>query len=116
MCVLCSQSLFVEAHWTDQKQAVGEPVVTATAGSDRERHRRRDWQHRAQVLNHILGCYGLSLDSWQNRHYVLSDRKGRSEMVADLGALWPTAEQLLGHSLDPLDPQLLASLTRERLP
>jgi hypothetical protein len=62
-------------------------------------------------LNRILGYYGLSLDNWQNRHYVLSDRKGRSEMVTDLGGLWPAAAQLLGRPLDPLDPQLLAALS-----
>ena len=109
MCVLCSQSLFVEDHWTDRKQGAGELVTTA--GSDHERHRRRDWQHRAQILNHILGYYGLSLDNWQNRHYVLSDRKGRSEMVTDLGALWPAAAQFLGRPLDPLDPQIIKELS-----
>lgn len=112
MCVLCSQSLFVEAHWTDRKMDAVEPV--ATAGNDRERHRRRDWQHRAQILNHLLGYYGLSLDNWQNRHYVLSDRKGRAELVTDLGALWPAAAQLLGRPLDPLDPQLIEALRGDR--
>lgn len=113
MCVLCSQSLFVEAHWTDRTRDAGDAI--ATAGNDRERQRRRDWQHRAQILNHILGCYGLSLDNWQNRHYVLSDRKGRSEMVTDLGALWPAAAHILGRPLDPLDPQLVAALSRAHL-
>lgn len=108
MCVLCSQALFVESHWTDRQADDGDSV--ATAGSNRERHRRRDWQHRAQLLSYVLGCYGLSLDNWQNRHYVLSDRKGRSEMVTDLGALWPAAAQLLGRPLDPLEPQLIETL------
>jgi hypothetical protein len=114
MCVLCSQSLFVEPHWTDRKHDAGEPAATVTAGSDRERHRRRDWQHRAKILNHILSYYGLSLDNWQNRHYVLSNRKGRTEMVTDLGALWPVAAQLLGRPLDPLDPQLIEALSGDR--
>lgn len=115
MCVLCSMSLLVEPHWTDRQQQVGESVATATAGSDHERQRRRDWQHRAQLLNHILGYYGLSLDNWQNRHYVLNDRKGRSEMVTDLGAVWPAAAQLLGRPLDPLDPRLIEALSSARL-
>ncbi len=112
MCVLCSQSLFVEPHWTDRPQENRDAV--ATAGSDQERDRRRGWQHRAQLLGHILSYYGLSLDNWQNRHYILSDRKGRSEMVTDLGALWPAAAQLLGRPLDPLDPQLIAALSSDR--
>ena len=99
MCMLCAQSLFVDAHWTDRDPDASEP--TAMAGDDRERRRRRDWHRRAQLLNRVLSCYGLSLDNWQNRHYVLSDRKGRSEMVTDLGALWPAAAQLLGRPLDP---------------
>lgn len=113
MCVLCSQT-WVEAHWTDRNPEAGQPVVAAMAGSDRERQRRRDWQHRAQIVNCILGYYGLRLDSWQNRHYVLSDRKGRSEMVTDLGALWPAAAQLLGRPLDPLDPLFLEALSGDR--
>ena len=111
MCMLCAQSLFVDAHWTDRDPDASEP--TAMAGDARERRRRRDWHRRAQLLNRVLSCYGLSLDNWQNRHYVLSDRKGRSEMVTDLGALWPAAAQLLGRPLDPLDPQFIEALRHE---
>jgi hypothetical protein len=44
--------------------------------------------------------------------YVLRDRKGRSEVVGDLGALWQAAERLAGKPLDPLDPGLLLALAR----
>ena len=62
------------------------------------------------MLNHILGAYGLCLEDWQSRSYVLSDRKGSTVIVQDLGGLWPAAEQLVGRPLDPLDPQLIEAL------
>jgi hypothetical protein len=109
MCVLCWQFL-TESHWTD-RQFEGNDSSTATAGSDHERARRRDRQHRTQVLNQLLAHYGLRLDDWHSRSYLLSDRKGKTAIVQDLGALWPTAQQLTGRLLDPLDPGLLAQLS-----
>lgn len=111
MCVLCWQFLTQE-HWTDQRFDEAAAAAPATTGSDRERARRRDWLHRTQVLNHILGHYGLRLDNWQSRTYMLSDRKGSTVLVEDLGALWPAAQQLVGRPLDPLDPQLLEVLAQ----
>jgi hypothetical protein len=104
MCVLCWQFL-TEDHWTE-KHFGGD----ATAGVDREHIRRRDWRHRTQILNHVLRAYGLSLEDWQSRSYVLSNRKGSTVIIQDLGRLWPAAEQLVGRSLDPLDPQLIEAL------
>ena len=41
----------------------------------------------------------MRLDDWHSRSYVLSDRKGKTAIVQDLGALWPTAQQLAGRPL-----------------
>ena len=41
---------------------------------------------------------------------MLSNRKGSTVIIQDLGRLWPAAEQLVGRSLDPLDPQLIEAL------
>ncbi len=109
MCVLCWQFL-TESHWTD-RQFEDNDTTTAMAGSDHERARRRDRHHRTRVLNQILTHYGLRLDDWHSRSYVLSDRKGKTAIVQDLGALWPTTQQLAGRPLDPLDPGLLARLS-----
>ena len=103
MCVLCWQFL-TETHWTE----IG--VDDDASDDDREHRRRRDWRQRTRVLNRILGVYGLRLDDWQSRRYLLSDRKGRTVLVQDLGELWPAAEQLAGRPLDPLDPQLIDAL------
>lgn len=108
MCVLCWQFL-TDNHWTDQQFMAGD-TATAMAGSDAERARRRARQQRVQVLNQILGLYGLRLDDWHSRSYVLSDRKGKTVLVQDLGALWPAAQQMAGRRLDPLDPWLLTAL------
>lgn len=80
------------SHWTD------------AGGSRRER------VLRTALLNQVLAHFGLRLDDWSGSVYVLRDRKGRAEVVADLGGLWQTAERLLGRPLDPLDPALIASL------
>jgi hypothetical protein len=44
---------------------------------------------------------------------VLRDRKGRSEIIQDLGSLWPAAAKLAGRTLDPLDPVLREMLGGE---
>jgi hypothetical protein len=112
MCVLCWQFL-TEEHWTDRWVDDAASTATGTAGSDRERSRRRARQHRTSLLNRLLGHYGLRLDDWQNRSYMLSDRKGKTVLVQDLGALWPAAQQLAGRRLDPLDPCLLDELDQQ---
>ena len=92
MCVLCWQFL-TENHWTD-RQFEDNDSTTATAGSDHERARRRDRHHRTRVLNQILTHYGLRLDDWHSRSYLLSDRKGKTAIVQISGralAHGPTA-------------------------
>lgn len=109
MCVLCWQFLS-EGHWTEQQFDDQDAAAAGTAGNARERSRRRERYHRTRVLNQILGYYGLRLDDWQSRSYVLSDKKGSTVIVQHLGEIWPAAQQLARRQLDPLDPQLLAAL------
>jgi hypothetical protein len=90
MCVLCN--VLVNDHWAEQGGG------------------RRARVFRVQLLNRVLGFYGLRLDDWSGRIWVLRDRKGRSAVVADLGSLWAEAERLAGRKLDPLDSELVASL------
>jgi hypothetical protein len=65
---------------------------------------------RLKLLNRVLAHFGLRLDEWGGRVYVLRDRTGRTAMVDDLSAIWREAERLAGSPLDPLDPELLARL------
>ncbi len=90
MCALCG--VLLTSHW-------------AEAGGG-----RRLRIARVALANRVLGHFGLRLDDWSGSVYVLRDRKGRAEVVADLGGLWAAAERLTGRPLDPLDPDLLRAL------
>jgi hypothetical protein len=90
MCVLCG--VLLEEHWAEQEGG------------------RRGRVFRAQLLKRVLRFYGLRLDDWGGRVWVLHDAKGRSVVVENLGAVWAEAEKLAGRKLDPLDPALVAAL------
>jgi hypothetical protein len=89
MCALCG--VLSEEHWAD-------------AGGRRAR------VFRVKLANRVLDHFGLRLDDWGGRVYVLRDRKGRSAVVANLGVLWVEAERLVGGALDPLDADLVHAL------
>ena len=114
MCVLCGQDFVAQVHWTDRH--LEDRARVAAPGSDPvalQGDRRRDRAHRVVLTNEILRHYGLKLDDWGGSKYVLRDRKGRSEIVQDLGSLWPATERLVGRTLDPLKPALLETLVGE---
>jgi hypothetical protein len=90
MCALCG--VLLEEHWAERDGG------------------RRGRTLRVALLNRVLGHFGLRLDDWSGRVYVLRDRKGRSAVVDNLGVLWVEAERLAGRKLDPLDPDLIAAL------
>ena len=90
MCSLCG--VLLSETWAEQ-------------GGD-----RRARALRLRLLNRVLSNFGLRLDDWAGRVYVLRDRKGRSVVVDNLGVLWTEAARLAGRPLDPLDHDLLAAL------
>ena len=90
MCVLCN--VLGSEHWAEQEGG------------------RRERVFRVRLLNRVLRCYGLRLDDWSGRVWTIRDAKGRAAVVGDLGSLWLEAERLAGRKLDPLDPELVASL------
>ena len=111
MCVLCGEFV-AQAHWTDRH--VEDRARAADAdGFDYHRERRRDRTRRAALANEVLRQYGLRVADWNGSKYLLSDRKGRSELVQDLGSLWPAAAKLAGRTPDPLDPALCGALSRD---
>ena len=71
----------------------------------------RDRIERVRFLNTVLAHWGLRLDDWGNRVYVLRNWKGVGKPIPDLGKLWVIAEQLNGGPLDPLDPALIERLS-----
>jgi hypothetical protein len=115
MCVLCGQDFVAQAHWTDRH--VEDRARASGPRSDPveyQRDRRRDRGHRVVLTNEVLHHYGLRVEDWSGSKYVLRDRKGRSELVQDLGSLWPAAAKLAGRTLDPLDPALCETLSAAR--
>jgi hypothetical protein len=114
MCVLCSSEFVMQVHWTDQKLAAASDSSSVVVGNDRLRSRQRGRHHLTKLANQILKIYGLKVDDWHGSKYVLTNRTGSSEIIHDLGGLWPTAEKMLGRKLDPLDPLLLDKLTKNQ--
>lgn len=101
MCVLCGESI-LKIHWTDRK--------SSPDSSQPARSRQRERYYRIKLTNQVLGYYGLHVDDWNGVKFVVRNKKGRSEIVQDLGSLWAVAEKLAGRRLNPLDPGLLAYL------
>jgi hypothetical protein len=90
MCALCG--VLLSDHWAEQEGG------------------RRGRALRVGLVNRILDHFGLHLDDWAGRVYVLRDRKGHAAVVDNLGTLWAEAERLTGAPLDPLDPALVHAL------
>jgi hypothetical protein len=115
VCVLCGQDFVAQAHWTDRH--VEDRARAAAPGSDQvgyQGERRRDRGRRTALTNQVLSHYGLRVEDWGGSKYILRDRKGRTELVQHLGALWPAAAKLAGRTLDPLDPDLLGTISAAR--
>lgn len=107
MCALCGV-LGGKDHWTEPLKRDGVYVRFSDPAQ-----RRRERALRIGEANAILGLFGLSLDDWHANSYVLRTWTGKSEVVADLAALWPAAEKLAGRGLDPLAEDVVGR--RERL-
>lgn len=102
MCVLCGQ-LFSEIHWSER-------LLDAKAVSQgaQETERRQSRHAHTRLIAKVLAHYGLEVsDDWSALNYVVGDRKGRREVVANLAELWRAAARMAGRPLDPLDPALL---------
>lgn len=104
MCSLCGV-IGGDQHWTD---AAARPGVY-TRNVERL-DRRRERARRVTAVNRVLAAFGMSLSDWQGSSFVLATRTGKSEMIEDLGHLWPAAERLAGRPCDPLDPVLIARM------
>lgn len=104
MCSLCG-ILGGNEHWAD---AVARPGVF-TRNVERI-DRRRERVRRIAAANRVLSAYALTLSDWQGSSYVLANRTGKTEVIEDIGHLWPAAERMIGRACDPLDPDLIARI------
>jgi len=96
MCSLCGV-LGGNEHWAD---AAARPGVYSRNVSPIERRRER--ARRVRVANDVLAAFGLTVTDWQGTAFLLSTRTGKTEIIGDLGHLWPVAERLSGRLCDPL--------------
>ncbi|WP_086995974.1 hypothetical protein [Rhizobium sullae] len=108
MCSLCG-ILGGNEHWAD---AVARPGVYTRSGERIDRRRER--ARRVAIANRILDAFGLSISDWQGSSFLLSTRTGKTEIIEDLGHLWPAAERLAGRPLDPLAEPLVDGLEANR--
>lgn len=109
MCILCGEFVS-QPHWAERR-VEDEARREGIEASDYHRTRRRERIQRVGLVNRVLRHYGLEVEDWNGSKYILHDRKGRSELVPDLGSLWPAAAKLAGQTPDPLDPVLRETLS-----
>ncbi|HRO15926.1 MAG TPA: hypothetical protein PLL33_12970 [Paracoccus sp. (in: a-proteobacteria)] len=89
-------------HWTE---------AAAPDAGERLRARLR----QMGVANRMLRPWGLSVaDAGGVPGFQLSDGRGDTRLVRDLGALWEEAARMLGHPVDPLDERTLTGATLAR--
>lgn len=105
MCVLCGQ-MFNEIHWSERQ--LDPEMVSQGAG---ETTRRQSRNARIRLIRKVLAHYGLEVsDDLSATNYIVGNRKGNSQVVANLAELWPAAARMAGRPLDPLDDSLLERL------
>src|SRR5712691_2140991 len=98
MCALC-RAFGGEEHWAARADAV-------RAGGTRRAERLA----RVRAANGVLGVFAMRLDDWQGTSFVLSGPTGRRDIVDTLPAAWEAAGRMLGRTIDPLDPTLIARI------
>ena len=101
MCGLCG--ILGEGHWTDGVRAV--PSTSAVPWLRRQARRER-----VILGNAVLNRSGLTVADWQGAVLMLRSRTGATQMVGTLSDLWPKADRLAKHRIDPLDCGLLDAL------
>ena len=76
---------------------------------DRQRYEKEEQARlkKVKILNQILSFYRLNLKEWQGSKYILSNLRGGSIIVNDLGDLWAKVYELEKISPDALDIKLL---------
>lgn len=99
----------VARHWTDSAGGA-DASDNPTSGAERQ----VDRQHKVRIANEVLEVFGLKLGNWMNR-YTLANHTGRHEVIDNLGAVWPLAEQLIGRPCDPLSNEVIGAIEARRL-
>jgi len=76
--------------------------------------KRAERLSRNQLLDKILRHYDVNLSPWAGEGYLVSPKKGPTQLASSIPNLWLTVENISGRKCDPLDKQLLADLGNEQ--
>ena len=90
--------------------AGGTAFSPASDPASRRRHRTM----RVAAANRIFRHAGLRLADWRGGCYLLSNGRGRTIIVQDMGQLCTAVERMLGAPLDPLDSVLLDRIEKSQ--
>lgn len=100
----------MDVHWSDFSPSyTGDQDMEVKVGSH-QRDRKRNRLEKVRLVNDLFKHYHLKLEDWNGSKYVLRNAKGKSEIVNDLGALWPAVERLSNVKPNPLNPDLLKTI------
>jgi hypothetical protein len=108
MCVLCGYGLSPY----DWAEATTPAAASEARHAPGQRGLRRSRIVRARICDAVLETVGVRVRTPTGREYVLHDRKGHTRIARTLGEVWGAGAALGDRPLDPLDPALLARLTR----
>lgn len=106
MCSLCG-ILGGNEHWAD---AVARPGVFTRNGDRIDRRRER--MNRVRIACQVLEPFGMTLSDWQGASFLLSTKTGKTEIIDDLGHLWPAAERLARRACDPLSLLVIEAMEK----
>lgn len=105
MCIFCGDFI-ANVHWTDFKNDATSEVIVG----DLQRVRQQARIERVHFINKILVFYQLKLTDWNGSKFILSDLKGTTSIVHDLGSLWAEVEKRIGYAIDPLSTNLMEKI------
>lgn len=96
MCEVCAV-FGIGDHWTDAA-SLASPAFPA---ADIQRF-RAERKRRLRLVNALIAHLGATCADWDGESLVLTDAKGRMDVVPDLATLWTRLERMTGARLDPL--------------
>lgn len=105
MCSLCG-ILGDDNHWADTSS---NPSSFGGRAKQVTWHRER--QDRTRIINRIVRRYGLTVSDWSGNAFVVRSHTGKSAIASNLAQIWDAAEKINGSPCDPLDPELVNSLS-----
>lgn len=103
MCILCGEMIST-LHWSEVRF---KETQTQILVGEEQKQRLQTRLQKVRIINEILEFYGLKFRDWHGSKFLLSNKKGRSVIVNDLGDLWIKAKELHQGNFDALDEKLL---------